>query len=61
MPLLPDEFDRTGRRGVSDKDLNDALKGVLLAPRGTARSENRQPSKEELAKRYRLDRHSRRT
>ena len=55
-----DEFAKTDRREVSDEDVKDALKGVLLAPRGKARSENRQPSKEELAKRYRLDRRSRR-
>ena len=54
-----DEFDKTERRDVSDEDLKDALKGVLLAPRGKARSENRQPTKEELAERYRLDRRSR--
>ena len=53
------QFDKTDRRDVSDKDLKDALKGVLLAPRGKARSENRQPTKEELAERYSLDRRSR--
>ena len=54
-----DEFEKTERRDVSDDDLKDVLKGVLLAPRGKARSENRQPSEDELAKRYRLDRRSR--
>ena len=50
------QFDKTERRDVSDKDLKDALKGVLLAPRGKARSENREPAKAELEARYRLDR-----
>ena len=54
-----DEFTKTGHREVSDKNVKDALRGVLLAPRGKGRSENRQPTKKELAKRYRLDRRSR--
>ena len=53
------QFDKTERRDVSDKDLKDALKNVLLAPRGKVRSENREPTKEELVERYRLDRRSR--
>ena len=50
------QFDKTERRDVSDKDLKDALKGVLLAPRGKARSRNREPTKAELEARHRLDR-----
>ena len=50
------QFDKTERRKVSPKDFTDALKGVLLAPRGKARSENREPSKAELEARHRLDR-----
>ena len=50
------QFDKTERRDVSHKDVKDALKGVLLAPRGKARSENREPKKAELEARYRLDR-----
>ena len=50
------QFDKTQRRDVSDKDVKDALKSVLLAPRGKARSENREPTKAELEARYRLDR-----
>ena len=53
------QFDKTERRDVSDKDLKDALKGVLLGPRGKTRSENREPTKKELGARYRLDRRSR--
>lgn len=38
-----------------DEDLKDALSGVLMVPRTMARSENRQPTKAELARRYKLD------
>lgn len=51
-----DEFDKTERHNVSDKDLKDALKDVLLAPRTKVRSQNREPGKDELEKRFRLDR-----
>ena len=54
-----DKFDKAEHRDVSGKDLKDALKGVLLAPRGKARSENCEPTKEELTDRNRLDRRSR--
>jgi len=54
------DFDETDRREVSAEDLSDALKSVLLAPRGKARSENREPSKDETGKQSRLDRRSRR-
>lgn len=49
-------FDETERRPVSKDDLEDALKGVLLAPRGKSRSENKEPGKDERETRYRLDR-----
>ena len=41
------------------KDFEDALKGILLAPRTNARSENREPTKAELNKRWRLERRRR--
>ena len=44
------EFDKTERRDVSDSDLKDPLKDVLLPPRGKTRSENREPTKAELEK-----------
>lgn len=50
------QFDKTERRDVSKDDLKDALKDVLLAPRGKVRSENREPTKAELGARHRLDR-----
>ena len=54
------QFDKTARRDVSKKDVADALKQVLIAPaEDRPKSENREPSKEELSKRYRLDRRSR--
>lgn len=50
------EFDKTARRPVTRQDLLAALRGVLLAPRGEARSENREPPRAELEARQRLDR-----
>ena len=47
------------RRDVTKADLEAALRDVLLAPRTKTRSENREPSKDEVGKRYRLDRRSR--
>ncbi|MDE0191602.1 MAG: hypothetical protein OXQ90_09615 [Gammaproteobacteria bacterium] len=44
------------RRETTRRDLLDALRRVLLAPRTKARTENRTPSKAELETRYRLDR-----
>ena len=40
---------------VERKDLEDALK-LLLKPRGKMRSENREPTREELSRRYILER-----
>lgn len=50
------QFDKTKCRKVSWQDFLAALRGMLLAPRGRARSENREPSKAELEIRRRLDR-----
>ncbi len=52
--IKPD--DSIERREVSKNDVEDALKSVLTVPRGQSRSENREPSKAELERRYRLDR-----
>ncbi len=41
---------------MSREDFEDALKSVLLAPRGEAKTENREPSKEELETRWKLTR-----
>ena len=49
-------FDAEDRRDVSARDFFDAIKAVLLAPRGKVRAENREPTKAELEARYRLDR-----
>ena len=55
-----DEFDKTDRREATKEDLGDALKQVLIGPaKDRPRSENREPTKEELTARYRLDRRSR--
>ena len=50
------EHAKTDRRSASEKDIKDALESVLLAPRTNVRSENREPTKKEISKRYRLDR-----
>ena len=48
------------RAPVARKDFEEALKGVLAAPRTSARSENREPTREELDRRWKLERCSRR-
>lgn len=51
------EIDATERDDVTREDLKDALKQVLLAPVASRpRSENREPSRGELSRRYRLER-----
>ncbi len=50
------EIDKAERRPASRRDFEDALKSVLLAPRTKVRSENREPTKAELGRRYKLDR-----
>ena len=47
------------RDDVTREDLEDALKQVLLASmESRPRSENREPTREELNRRYRLERRS---
>ena len=46
------------QRPISTDDFTDAVKEILLAPKGEARSENRMPTREELSRRYRLERKS---
>lgn len=51
------EIDTVERDEVSREDLEDALKQVLLAPmESRPRSENREPTREELNRRVRLER-----
>ena len=51
------EIDAVERDEISRKDLEDALKQVLLAPMELRpRSENREPTREELNRRVRLER-----
>ena len=50
------QFDKEPRRPVTKDEFLEALESILLAPRGDTRSENREPTKEELERRYRLDR-----
>ena len=42
-------FDKIERRLVSESDLKETLKQVLLAPQGNVKSENREPTSEELS------------
>ena len=50
------QFDKVERRPVSKDDFEDAMKQVLLAPRGEAKSETRTPTKDEINQKWRLDR-----
>ena len=51
------EIDAIDRDEVMHEDLEDALKQVLLAPlESRPRSENREPTREELNRRVRLER-----
>ncbi len=50
------EIDAVERDEVTREDLEDALAQVLLVPQGSVRSENREPTREELERRYRLER-----
>ena len=51
------EIDAVERDDMTREDLEDALKQVLLAPlESRPRSENREPTREELSRRYRLER-----
>lgn len=47
--------DKEPRRDAKRTDLLAALRQVLLAPRTDVRAENREPTKPELQRRYRLD------
>ena len=51
------EIDALERYEVTREDLEAALKQVLLAPmESRPKSENREPTREELNRRYRLER-----
>ncbi|MDE0692583.1 MAG: hypothetical protein OXI55_10120 [Gammaproteobacteria bacterium] len=51
-----DEINKVQRDPVTRTDLEDALKQVLTAPRGDVRSENREPTKQELERRWKMRR-----
>ena len=44
------------QRSITDEEFTDAVKELLLAPRGEARSENRMPTRKELNERYKVER-----
>ena len=50
------EIDAVERDEVEEDEFFAALEQVLLAPQGNVRSENREPTREELNRRYRLER-----
>jgi len=50
------EIDAVERDEVDEDEFLVALEQVLLAPRGEVRSENREPTREKLNRRYRLER-----
>ena len=50
------KLDPADRDEADREDFEAALKQILLAPQGERRSENREPMREELERRYRLER-----
>lgn len=50
------EIDAVERDKVEEDEFMAALEQVLLAPQGNVRSENREPTREERERRYRLER-----
>ena len=50
------QFDKTQRREVPEDDFEAALKAVFLAPQSATKRENREPTKAEIEKKWRLDR-----
>ena len=44
------------QRHITDEELDEVLTEVLLAPRGKARKENKTPTREELKRRYTMER-----
>lgn len=53
------QFDKTCRRYVTEDNFEAALRAVFLAPKGSVKSENREPTKDEIDQRWRLDRRKR--
>ena len=49
-------FRRIKRRKVTERDFKDAVGNILLSPRGESRSENQEPTKNELQQGWRLAR-----
>lgn len=48
------EFEKTEREPVTFADFTEAVKQILLAPVGKAKSENREPTREELEQKWKL-------
>ena len=55
--MIEKSWARFAEHIVTREDLEDALKQVLVSPaESRPRSENREPTREELSRRYRLER-----
>ena len=48
------EFKKTKRNPVSARDLDKAMRQIFTAPVGKAKSENREPTREELNQKWKL-------
>ncbi|MXX05151.1 MAG: hypothetical protein F4Z71_00140 [Gammaproteobacteria bacterium] len=50
-----EQFEKRDREPVSEQDFNEAMR-AMLGPRTNVRSENKEPTAEELNRRYKLER-----
>ena len=49
-----DQFDKTGRRDVSEQELDEVMRQVFTALMSDTKSENREPTREELNQNWKL-------
>ena len=50
------EFDKAGRESVTQKELGDVMRQIFTAPVSDAKSENREPTREKLNRKWKLAR-----
>ena len=48
------EFDRIERETITKKEFDDTMRQILTAPVSDSKSENREPTMEELNQKYKL-------
>ena len=48
------EFNKTERGPVPEQDIEDVIRQILTAPVSDRKSENREPTREELNKKWKL-------